>query len=92
MPSAISSPPCSTTALHIAYVAQGSYVAGIASTPKLWDITAGAIICECAGAVMTDWQGKDIFPFDPANYEGQEFQTISANKKVHGQIVDLINS
>jgi len=81
-----------TTALHIAYVAQGSNVAGIASTPKLWDIAAGAIICECAGAVMTDWQGKDIFPLDPADYEGGEFQTISANKKVHRQIVDLINS
>jgi hypothetical protein len=39
---------------------------------------------------MTDWQGKEIFPVDLAGYEGREFQAILANKKVHGQIVELI--
>ena len=81
-----------TTALHLAYVAKGSFVAAVASTPKLWDLAAGAIIGECAGAVLTDWQGTDIFPVDPDGYEGGQFQAILANKKVHSQIVDLINA
>ena len=33
-----------TTALHMAYVAKGSFAGCIASTPKLWDIAAGAMI------------------------------------------------
>jgi myo-inositol-1(or 4)-monophosphatase len=81
-----------TTALQLAYVAKGSLVAAIASTPKLWDLAAGAIIGECAGAVMTDWQGKEVFPVALDDYEGREFQAVSANKKVHQQIVDLINA
>ena len=80
-----------TTALQISYVAKGSLVATIASTPKLWDLAAGAIICWCAGAVLTDWQGNDIFPVDPESYDGRHFQTIVANKKVHKHLVDLIN-
>ena len=79
-----------TTALQLAYVAKGSLVANIASTPKLWDLAAGEIIGRCAGAVMTDWQGREIFPLDLAGYEGGEFQAILANKKVHGQIVGMI--
>jgi len=81
-----------TTALHMAYVAKGSFVAAVASTPKLWDLAAGAIIGESAGAIMTDWQGKNIFPLDPADYHGEELQTILANKKVHPRIVELINA
>ena len=81
-----------TTALHMAYVAKGSFVGAIASTPKLWDLAAGAIIGESAGAIITDWQGKSIFPLDPADYEGEELQTILANKTVHPQIVELINA
>lgn len=81
-----------TTALHMAYVAKGGFLADIASTPKLWDLAAGAIIGESAGAIMTDWRGKSIFPLDPAGYEGEEMQTILANKTVHPQIVELINA
>lgn len=81
-----------TTALHMAYVAKGSFLANIASTPKLWDLAAGALIGQSAGAVMTDWRGKSIFPLDPAGYEGEEMQTVLANKTVHPQIVELINA
>jgi myo-inositol-1(or 4)-monophosphatase len=88
-----------TTALQLAYVANGSMVATIANTPKLWDIAAGAIIGEAAGAVLTNWQGQevfpmdlDVFPMDLDNYEGGQFQTILANKKVHPQILELMKS
>jgi len=81
-----------TTALHLSYVAKGSLIGAVASTPKLWDLAAGEIIGRCAGAIMTDWQGNDIFPVDLDNYQGQEFQALAANKKAHREILDLINA
>ncbi len=80
-----------TTAIQIAYVAMGGLIATIVNTPKLWDIAAGTVIAEAAGALVTDWQGKKIFPVDPESYEGREFKTIVANKKVHKQIIKLLN-
>ena len=81
-----------TTALQVAYVANGGLIATIANTPKLWDFAAGAIIAEMAGAVTTDWQGQKIFPVDLAGYEGEKFKAIFANKKVHPEIVELLKS
>ena len=80
-----------TTALQLAYVAKGGLIATIASDPKIWDIAAGTVIAEAAGAIVTDWQGKKIFPLDLDSYEGQMFKVIAANKKVHAQIMELIN-
>ncbi len=79
-----------TTALQLAYVAKGGMVATIANTPKLWDIAAGVLIAEAAGAVVTDWQGGKIFPVDPASYDGHTFRLITANKKVHPEIVEML--
>jgi len=81
-----------TTALEMAYVAKGSLIATIVNTPKLWDIAAGTVIAESAGAVVSNWRGEKIFPIDVNSYEGQEFRTIVANKKVHAQIVELLKS
>jgi len=79
-----------TTALQMAYVARGGMVATIINTPKLWDIAAGAVICESAGAVITDWQGNRIFPLDLDSYTGEKFRTLVANKKVHPKLVELL--
>jgi len=81
-----------TTALQLAYVANGGLVATIASDPKLWDIAAGTLIAEAAGAVITDWQGGEIYPVDLENYESKQFSIIAANKKVHPEILGLIKS
>ncbi|OHB62137.1 MAG: hypothetical protein A2168_05650 [Planctomycetes bacterium RBG_13_50_24] len=80
-----------STALQVAYVAKGSMVATVANTPKLWDIAGGAAIAEAAGALFTNWQGQKIFPVDLDGYEGHKFQVITANKKVHPEIVKLLN-
>jgi len=79
-----------TTALQIAYVAKGGLIATIVNTPKLWDIAAGAVIAETAEAVVSNWHGEKIFPVDLDSYEGGEFQTIVANKKVHQKILELL--
>jgi myo-inositol-1(or 4)-monophosphatase len=79
-----------TTALELAYVAKGGLVAAIFNRPKLWDIAAGALIAEAAGAIVSDWQGEKIFPVDLDSYEGEELQTIAANKKVHAELLKII--
>ena len=81
-----------TTALQMAYVAKGGLVGTIANTPKLWDIAAGAVIAETAGAKVTDWKGQKIFPVDSDGYEGNMFLMVAANQKVHQQIIEMINS
>ncbi len=81
-----------STALQYAYVAKGSLIATIASCPKLWDIAAGAFIAETAGAIISDWKGKKIFPIELEKYEGGPFDTIMANKKVYSEVIELVNS
>ncbi|OHB65577.1 MAG: hypothetical protein A2Y77_06460 [Planctomycetes bacterium RBG_13_62_9] len=81
-----------TTALHLAYVARGGLVAAIMCTPKLWDIAAGTAIAEAAGAVVTDWSGKRIFPLDLDNYDGQSYQVIAANEKSHRELLEIMKA
>ncbi len=80
-----------TTALQLAYVAKGGLIATIASDPKIWDIAAGIVIAEAAGTIVTDWQGKKIFPLDLESYEAQQFQVVASNKKVHTKLLELLN-
>lgn len=79
-----------TTALHLAYVAKGSFIACVCDKPRLWDIAAGAFIAQSAGAIVSDWQGNPLWPIDMQNYNGQPIATLAANKKVHKKLVDLI--
>lgn len=79
-----------TTALQIAYVAKGGLVATIVCRPKLWDITAGTVIAQTAGALVTDFKGEKIFPVDLDRYQGEEFRVLAANKKVHPELLKMI--
>jgi myo-inositol-1(or 4)-monophosphatase len=81
-----------TTALHMAYVARGGLVAAVVCTPKLWDIAAGAVIAEAAGAITTDWKGQKLFPIDLDTYEGQSFQVLTANRKAHPKLIEWMNA
>jgi myo-inositol-1(or 4)-monophosphatase len=81
-----------TAALHLAYVAKGGLVAAVTCTTKLWDIAAGVVIAEAAGAVTTDWKGAKLFPIDLNRYEGRPFQTLTANRKAHPQLIEWMNA
>jgi len=81
-----------TTALQLVYVAKGSLIATIVSHPKLWDVAAGALIAETAGAIVSNRQGDKIFPIDLDSYEGQELEVMSTNKKVHAELLELLKS
>jgi myo-inositol-1(or 4)-monophosphatase len=79
-----------TTALHLAYVARGGLVAAVMCAPKLWDIAAGTVIAQAAGALVTDWNGGKIFPIDLDSYEGQTFQVAVANRRTHPGLLKAI--
>ena len=81
-----------TTALQMAYIASGGLVGTIVCTPKLWDIAAGVVIAEAAGAITTDWKGQPLFPMDLDHYEGQPFAVLSANRTAHPKLVEQITA
>jgi len=81
-----------TTALQLAYVAKGSLVATIVSHPKLWDVAAGVLIVETAGAIASTHAGEKIFPIDMDNYKGEELDVMAANKKSHAELLELLKS
>ena len=56
------------------------------------DVAAGIVIAQSAGAVITDWQGAKIFPVDANSYQGGDFNVVAANKKVHGELLQLLKS
>jgi myo-inositol-1(or 4)-monophosphatase len=72
-----------TTALHLAYTASGGLIGMINDTPKLWDIAAGAYICECAGAKVTDMKGRPLWPMDLAAYDGRRCSILAAGPNAH---------
>ncbi len=79
-----------TTAMQLAYVASGGLAATVACTPKLWDIAAGALIAETAGAVVTNWEGNPLFPLVPEDYDGQPLKTLAANRTAHPKLIEQI--
>ena len=79
-----------TTALHFAYVANGSFIAALTSWAKLWDIAAGALIAQASGAIVSDWQGGKIFPMDMDGYGGGKIEIMAANRKIHVELLDLL--
>ena len=81
-----------SAALHLAYVAYGSYAATLSWKVKLWDIAAGAAICRSAGALVTDITGQERFPFDCAAYQGQPTPIIVASESVHQQVLRIMQT
>ena len=79
-----------SSCLQLAYLAKGSLVGIVFVRPKIWDIAAGVLIAERAGANLSDWQGNKLFPIDLDKYEGQTFPTLGANKKVYSELLNLL--
>ena len=80
-----------STALHLCYVAKGSLAAAmLPNSSKIWDIAAGALICQAAGAVVTDLWGKDIFPIELDDYQKQGLNLVAANRVIHPEILEML--
>jgi len=81
-----------SAALQMAYVANGSLIANINTGTKLWDMAAGTLIAQRAGALATNWKGDSLFPVDLNNYEGGKFDVLVANQKVHPQLTEMLKA
>ncbi len=81
-----------STALQLAYVAAGGLVGNVTCTPKLWDIAAGVVIAQAAGALCTDWRGDSLFPLDLERYEGEPLPVLAANEKVLPRLIELLRA
>jgi myo-inositol-1(or 4)-monophosphatase len=81
-----------SAALEAAEVAAGVAHGCITINGKLWDVAAPAAIVLEAGAVLTDLQGKPIFPFNLVRYSGAKVPFLAAGPKAHPQLLDDIRS
>lgn len=60
---------CGSAAYHLCKVADGTALAGVEATPKVWDFAAAWLIIVEAGGVITNWQQAPLFPLPPVSQE-----------------------
>ncbi len=77
-----------TTALHLAMAATGGFAASVQIMPKLWDIAAGTLIAERAGAKVTTDQGLDLWPLDMKSYQGGPLPCVVGNPTAHQAVIE----
>lgn len=73
-----------SAALNLCYIAEGCLDSYWASAVKTWDVAAGFLIAQQAGAVFTDIHGK---PFDVWNPQ----MLVSATSELHQQMLRCIS-
>ncbi len=79
-----------SSCLQLVYLAKGSLIGAVFVRPKIWDVAAGVVIAESAGAIVSDWKGNKLFPLDCDKYQGEELPTLAANKKVYNEMLDML--
>ncbi len=80
-----------TTALHLALTASGGFVASVQIMPKLWDIAAGVLIAERAGALVSRWDGGPLWPIDLQSYQGGPLPCLVGNPTAHQAVVEELS-
>jgi len=82
-----------SAAYHMTKVADGTALAGMEATPKIWDLAAVALILSEAGALLTTLDGGPIFP-TPAkrhDYLTHAYPCLAAaNEDIYRQIFPTI--
>jgi len=81
-----------SAALEAAQVAAGIAHGAVTLNGKLWDLAAAAAVVLEAGAVITDPQGRNIFPFDLQGYSGAKVPFLAAAPAAQAQLLREINS
>ena len=81
-----------SAALEAVQVAAGVAHGAITVNGKLWDCTAPAAIVHEAGGVLTDLQGRPVFPFDLARYQGAKVPFLAAAPAAHQTLLTEITS
>jgi myo-inositol-1(or 4)-monophosphatase len=69
-----------SAAYHLSKVADGTALAGIETTPKVWDLAAAYLIVREAGGVIVAIDGDTIFPLkaERCNYKERSITTLCA--------------
>jgi myo-inositol-1(or 4)-monophosphatase len=81
-----------SAALEATMVAAGVAHAAITCNGKLWDCCAPAALVIEAGGVMTDFSGRQIFPFDLRKYAGAKVPFLTAGPVAHGELLQEIRA
>lgn len=81
-----------SVALHLAWVAAGLLDAAYTLECKLWDAAAGALLIEAASGTITGHDGKPLWPFDVANYTGQDVPVLAGAPTIHTALLDSLRS
>ncbi len=72
-----------STALHLGLLAAGAIDAVYSNRCRLWDIAAGVIIAEQAGArTISAIDGREFFPMDLENYAAEEMTFLAAGPQL----------
>lgn len=77
-----------STALHLALVASGAMDAAYSDDCRLWDVAAGAVIADEAGALFIRPTGEPHFPMDLASYTSQDVPFIVAGPNLAAVLVE----
>jgi myo-inositol-1(or 4)-monophosphatase len=72
-----------SVALHLAFAALGAVDLVLDHRATLWDLAAGAAVLLEAGGSITTPEGRPLFPFDVAGYEGQPVRFLAGNPRAH---------
>jgi myo-inositol-1(or 4)-monophosphatase len=67
-----------SAALEAVQVAAGVAHGAVTVNGKLWDAAAPAAVVLEAGGFVTDFNGRDVFPFDLAHYQGAKVPFLAA--------------
>jgi myo-inositol-1(or 4)-monophosphatase len=76
-----------SAALEATMVAAGVAHGAITVNGKLWDAVAPCALMMEAGGVVTDLQGRAVFPFDLKGYAGKKVPFLAAGPGAHERLV-----
>jgi myo-inositol-1(or 4)-monophosphatase len=78
--------------LHLAWVAAGMADAAYALECKLWDLAAAGLLVTEAGGVLTDHQGREIWPVDAAGYHGEDIPILAGSRTMHAHLLPSLSA
>jgi len=82
-----------SAAYHLCKVADGSALAGIETTPKVWDLAAASLLVSEAGGLVTTWQRAPIFPLAAESMDYATVTTpifVAANRAIQEALFDNV--
>ena len=80
-----------SAALEATMVAAGIAHGAITVNGKLWDAVAPCALVMEAGGVVTDLQGREVFPFDLKEYAGKKVPFLAAGRGAQRRLLEELS-